>query len=81
MTEEILSLMDERRKMKSVSIERFQELYRRIKINCREKKEEWLNRMCREIEMNKNTDSREICEANKRTVREKEDCKKHSDKG
>ena len=60
MTEEILNLMDERRMVKNISIERYHELDRVIKRKCREKREEWLNRMCREIEINEKRDSREM---------------------
>ena len=39
-TDEILELMDEKRRVKNVSAERYRQIDRRIKRMCKEKKEE-----------------------------------------
>ena len=56
MIEEILSFLNERRKMKNVSTERYQDLDQMIKRKCSKKKEEGLNLMRREIEINEERD-------------------------
>ena len=57
-TDEILAMMEERRKAKNQSEELYRELDRRVKRLCREKKEEWLNLKCKEIEDSEKVDSR-----------------------
>ena len=56
-TEEIFELMDERRRDG-----RYREMDRRIKRMCKEKKEEWMNRVCREIQSNEKRDSRAMAQ-------------------
>ena len=62
MTDEILDLMEKRRKVKNVSEERYRELDRNIRQMCKEKKEQWLGEMCEEVELLKNVDSRLMTE-------------------
>jgi len=50
MTEEILSKMGDRQKIKQRESNEYKELDRQIKRECREAKEKWLNEQCAEIE-------------------------------
>ena len=50
MTEEILDFMEQRRRMKSQSIDRYKDLDRLVKTMCKEIKEEWLRERCQEME-------------------------------
>ena len=50
MTEEILDFMEQRRRMKSQSIDRYKDLDRLVKTMCKERKEEWLRERCQEME-------------------------------
>ena len=50
--------MDERIKVKNLSAERYKQIDRRIKKMCKEKKEEWINRVCRKIDSNERRDTR-----------------------
>ena len=59
MTDEILNMMEERRKYKR-SENQYREIDKEIKRKCTEEKEKWLNTMCIEIESNRNTDSRKL---------------------
>ena len=67
--------MEERRKVKNTSEERYRELDRSIREMCRERKEQWLGKMCEEVEQLKNVDSRLMAEkireitGNRRTTR------------
>ena len=47
MTEKILDMMEERRRLRIVSHVRYKELDIRIKRMCKQTKEEWLNLKCR----------------------------------
>ena len=49
MTQDILSLMDERRKWKLNTV-KYRELDKEIKKKCRERREEWILQKCNEIE-------------------------------
>lgn len=63
MADKILDLMEEeRRKVKNTSGERYTELDRRIKQMCMEMKEEWLGKMCEEMEHLEKADSRIMAE-------------------
>ena len=44
--------------MNNVSTERYRHIDRRIKRMCKEKKGEWIDRVCREIESNKKRDTK-----------------------
>ena len=57
MTDEILNMMEERRKHKR-SENQFREIDKEIKRKCIEEKEKWLNTMC--IESNRNNDRRKL---------------------
>ena len=57
-TDEILDLMDDRRRLKSIAEVRYRELDRRIQRLCRVKKEEWLNARCKDVEESAKVDSR-----------------------
>eukprot|EP00795_Rhopilema_esculentum_P004439 gene4439-20678_t len=59
MTDEILNMMEERRKHKRSEIQ-YREVDKEIKRKCIEEKEKWLNTMCIEIESNRNTNSRKL---------------------
>ena len=59
MTDEILNMMEERRKHKR-SENQYRGIDKEIKRKCTEEKEKWLNTMCIEIESNRNTDSRKL---------------------
>ena len=51
MTEAILLLMDERRQQKGRgNLERYKELDDEVKRRCWERKEQWLNQRCEEVE-------------------------------
>ena len=58
MTDEILDLMELRRRAKNISESRYRELDRLIQMMCRVKREKWLEARCREIEENEKVDSR-----------------------
>ena len=62
MTEGILELMEERRKFKNRSEDRYKELDRLIKRMCTERKEEWLQAKCDELEHLERMDSRLLAE-------------------
>ena len=62
MTEDILELMEERRKFKNRSEDRYKELDRLIKRMCTERKEEWLQAKCDELEHLERMDSRLLAE-------------------
>ena len=49
MTDDILDLMEERRCLKG-DRERYDEINREVKRRCRERKEEWFNQQCEEVE-------------------------------
>ena len=55
MKQDILDLMEERRRVKSTDLTKYQELNKIIKYNCKAAKEEWLNDQCDEIEKARNT--------------------------
>ena len=57
MTEEILNLMEDRRKSKS-NIDLYKILNTQIKDKCNEAKEQWINEQCKEIENNLTVDSK-----------------------
>ena len=57
MTEEILNLMEDRRKAKS-NIDLYKTLNTQIKDKCNEAKEQWINEKCKEIENNMTVDSK-----------------------
>ena len=57
MTEEILNLMEDRRKAKS-NIDLYKTLNTQIKDKCNEVKEQWINEQCKEIENNLTMDSK-----------------------
>ena len=57
MTEEILNLMEDRRKAKS-NIDLYKTLNTQIKDKCNEAKEQWINEQCKEIENNLTVDSK-----------------------
>ncbi|XP_060533833.1 uncharacterized protein LOC132706497 [Cylas formicarius] len=50
MTDKILKLMDERRKYKTTDINRYRELNRAVRSECRKAKEGWLAEKCSEME-------------------------------
>lgn len=50
MTDEILVLMEERRKLKNIDRQKYKETQKDIKHRCRKAKEEWLKEKCTEIE-------------------------------
>ena len=56
MTEEILNLMEDRRKAKS-NIDLYKTLNTQIKDKCNEAKGQWINEQCKEIENNLTVDS------------------------
>ena len=62
MTEEILDFMEQRRRMKSQSIDRYKDLDRLVKTMCKERKEEWLRERCQEMEQLERVDSRLMAE-------------------
>lgn len=49
MTDEILEMMEERRKVKGNAV-RYEQMDREVKEKCKERKEEWLKESCEEIE-------------------------------
>lgn len=51
MTDEILQLLEGRRRERQHNQERYNELNRQIKAKCTEAKEEWIKRQCEETEM------------------------------
>lgn len=57
MKEEILDLMEDRRKAKREE-KKYKELDRLVKKKCNAAKEEWINSQCAEIEINTNIDSK-----------------------
>ena len=57
-TEEILQMMENRRRIKNTSTEAYKELDRQIKRKCLERKEEWLKSQCEEMERLERIDSR-----------------------
>ena len=57
MTEEIINLMEDRRKAKS-NIDLYKTLNTQIKDKCNEAKEKWINEQCKEIENNLTVDSK-----------------------
>jgi len=50
MTDFILDMMEERRKVKGKDISKYKELDNAIKAKCKEEKEVWWNQKCDEIE-------------------------------
>ena len=50
MTEEILSLMEKRRRYKNRDEEKYRELNRKIHRECTKAKEKWMDEICTEIE-------------------------------
>ena len=62
MTKEILDFMEQRRRMKSQSIDRYKDLDRLVKTMCKERKEEWLRERCQEMEQLERVDSRLMAE-------------------
>ena len=56
MNAEILSLMEERQKVKDRDSEQYCTLNREVRRKCRETKEEWINNQCAEIERCRTTD-------------------------
>ena len=62
MTEEILDFMEQRRRMKSQSIDRYKDLDRLVKTMCKERKEEWLRERCQEMEQLERVDLRLMAE-------------------
>ena len=61
-TDEILDLMELRRRLKNTSQSRYRVLDRRIQQMCRVKKEEWLDERCKEIEENEKVNPREMAD-------------------
>ena len=61
MTQDILSLMDERRKWK-INTVKYRELDKEIKKKCRKRKEEWILKKCGEIEDLEKTHSPRVYE-------------------
>ena len=57
MTEEILNLMEDKRKAKS-NIDLYKTLNTQIKDKCNEAKEQWINEQCKKIENNLTVDSK-----------------------
>ena len=72
MTEEILDFMEQRRRMKSQSIDRYKDLDRLVKTMCKEKKEEWLRERCQEMEQLERVDSRLMAEKIREITGQKE---------
>ena len=62
MTEEILELMEERKKVKNVSGNRYKELDRIIRIECKERREKWLQAKCNEVKQLERMDARLMAE-------------------
>ena len=62
MTQDILELMEERRKFKNRADERYRELDQLIKRMCKDRKEEWLQAKCEELEPLERIDSRLLAE-------------------
>ena len=62
MTEEILDFMEQRRRMRSQSIDRYKDLDRLVKTMCEERKEEWLRERCQEMEQLERVDLRLMTE-------------------
>ena len=60
MTEEILDFMEQCRRMKSESIDRYKDLDWLAKTMCKERKEEWLRERCQEMEHLERVNSRLI---------------------
>ena len=52
MKQEILDLMEERRKAKLVNMDLYRKLNKEVRKKCKKAKEDWLNEQCDEIEMN-----------------------------
>ena len=79
-TDEILDMMEERRKLKNHSEARYRELDRRIQRMCRVKKEEWVNARSREIEKKRKEELKSNDSTNKRVIGEEIDDQEHSNK-
>lgn len=62
MTQDILELMEERRKFRNRTDNRYRELDRLIKRLCIERKEEWLQEKCDELEVLERIDSKLLAE-------------------
>ena len=62
MDQEILNMMEDRRKARNFSQARYKELDRRVKAACKRRKEEWLSERCQEVEQLERADSRLIAE-------------------
>ena len=57
MNQEILDLMEERRKKKNKETE-YKKLNKKVRNKCNEAKDKWINEQCKEIEQNQNKDSK-----------------------
>ena len=57
MTEEILGMMDERQQQ-TKNGDRYLQLDSEVKMRCKERKEEWLNQRCLEVERLEHTNTR-----------------------
>ena len=55
MKKEILDLMEERRLVKNIDTEKYNEINKLIKKSCCEAKERWINEQCEEVEKFRNT--------------------------
>ena len=75
MTEEILSMMEMRRVNKNVSEEVYKQIDRRIKAACRERKNEWLEEKCQEVEELERIDSRMMAEKIREITGKKRTCR------
>ena len=60
MTENILSLMDERRKFKNLDEHRYQKINKRIRKECLLAKEEWMDENCTNIEQMAKCNAKEM---------------------
>ena len=56
MTDEIISLMKNRRTQKHRSFKTYREIDKKIRIKCKEAKEKWINEQCKELEDLENRD-------------------------
>lgn len=57
MTQEILDIMEGRRKVKTIDKEKYQLQNNKIKKECKADKEKWLNNQCEWMEKNKHKEN------------------------
>jgi hypothetical protein len=74
MTEEILSLMDTRRKLNARDPKEYKKLDKRIRKMCSEAKEKWLNEKCQSIEKDYQRNSNKMYERIKEVIGNKKMC-------